>query len=145
MGHSRDLYICHCISHHCLYPYPILKRYCSDHLDGHNIRLEFSHNGIGEENRFSSDRKLVLLRVIQEACENIIAHSETDVARITLSYQKGWLEVEIVDYGRGFDPDKPAAGSGLKNMKKRVAYAGGTIEIVSHPGAGTRIGIRLPL
>jgi signal transduction histidine kinase len=50
--------------------------------------------------------------------------------------------MEIVDDGCGFDPDSvPDGRMGLANMRDRAREAGGTLEIVSAPGAGTRVRI----
>ena len=63
----------------------------------------------------------------------------------------GFLESEIQDDGRGFDPqvldsngDSPH-GLGLLGMKERVNQACGNIEIISQPGIGTRIHLRFPI
>ncbi len=122
-----------------------LRRYCSDLLAAHGIRLRFTSTGCPDATRFSPDRKLILLRVVQEACQNMIAHAATSDAEIAFSCTDRQIGVVIADHGRGFDPGAPSPGSGLKNMRKRLAGAGGVLEIDSRAGKGTRLTVRLPL
>ena len=56
----------------------------------------------------------------------------------------GELEFEVRDDGVGFEPDAATGGSGLQGMADRLDSVGGTLEIASAPGEGTRITGRLP-
>jgi signal transduction histidine kinase len=55
--------------------------------------------------------------------------------------------VEVADAGPGFEPGNEIAGNhlGLLGMRERVAALGGTLEIVSRPGAGTRLTTRFKM
>jgi signal transduction histidine kinase len=53
--------------------------------------------------------------------------------------------LEIADDGRGFAGDSPTSGFGLVGMRERIELAGGTLDVASSPGSGTRITARLPL
>jgi signal transduction histidine kinase len=50
----------------------------------------------------------------------------------------------VSDDGVGFEPTDPAAGTGLANLRDRVDSAGGTLELSSAPGQGTRLRAVLP-
>jgi len=54
------------------------------------------------------------------------------------------LELEITDDGAGIQPDHPS-GVGLLAMRERATELGGTFQIDSMPGCGTRLTARLPL
>jgi signal transduction histidine kinase len=95
------------------------------------------------------DVRLQIIRIIQEALSNAGQHSGTTQACIRSRRDGAWLQVSVEDRGRGFDP---AAGEGedrhrfgLLTMRERAASVGGTLEIDSQPGRGTRVVLRLPL
>jgi signal transduction histidine kinase len=50
----------------------------------------------------------------------------------------------VTDDGKGFDPASTPLGSGLQNMVDRLAALGGTVEIRSAPGSGSRVLGRIP-
>jgi len=55
------------------------------------------------------------------------------------------VALSVADDGIGFDPAGAPAGSGLANLVARLTVLGGTVEIRSVPGAGTRLACRVPL
>jgi signal transduction histidine kinase len=85
-----------------------------------------------------------ILRVVQGALGNAVAHAHAQTVTVTLTYETGRAMVSIEDDGRGFDPDAvlPSAESdsfGLDVMRGRVAAVGGTLRVDSRPGEGTRV------
>ncbi len=87
-----------------------------------------------------------LLAVAKEALNNTLKHARATEACIDLRYAQGCFELSIRDNGIGFtlDPATAASGNGLRNMRSRLTELGGTFEIVSSPGAGTRVTCRVP-
>jgi len=89
-------------------------------------------------------------RVVQEALVNIQRHSGADTASVTLEFTDDELHMEIQDDGVGFElPEKltqyAAEGRlGIIGMEERVLSIGGTIQLQSHPGRGTRIRATIP-
>jgi signal transduction histidine kinase len=61
-----------------------------------------------------------------------------------VSESEGWLEFMIADSGQGFDPSRPTDGTGLQKMRDRLEALGGSLEVESVPGRGTRILGRVP-
>jgi len=87
-----------------------------------------------------------LYRVVQEALTNVARHSHAQAAEVSLKTQNGWVTGTIIDHGQGFDAHANRRdGLGLVGMKERVRELGGTIQVISAPGRGTRIEIRLPV
>lgn len=85
-------------------------------------------------------------RVIQEALSNAKKHSGTEAVRIDLKLAGGELQLEIRDFGCGFDVcSARKRGFGLRGMVERVRLIGGECTIESAPGAGTRVAVRLPI
>jgi len=61
-----------------------------------------------------------------------------------LRAENGQVVLEIVDNGRGFDPEgKSHGGMGLANMRERAAALGGQLELTSAAGKGTRVAVRM--
>ena len=89
-----------------------------------------------------------LLAIVAELLSNIARHSQATRATVTLtSVDRAWLELAIEDNGVGFDPAGVVklGHQGLANTRERTAQIGGTLTIVSRPGAGTRVFIRAPV
>jgi len=89
------------------------------------------------------EHKICVFRIVQEALNNVCRHANADSVKITLGTSGGWVSAMIEDDGRGFRPGQ-TKGLGLIGMHERVAALGGTLEIHSEPGKGTRIEVRLP-
>ncbi|MDK8451592.1 sensor histidine kinase [Corynebacterium mastitidis] len=93
----------------------------------------------------------VLLRVAQGAVGNAVKHSGAQRARITVTYGQGEVRLDVVDNGRGFDPQAVAqrpAGLGhvgLDAMRRRAEEIGGRLTVESSPGAGTAMSAAIPV
>ena len=92
--------------------------------------------------------ELQLLRIIQEALANVRKHSGASVVRVHLKPAAGRLVATIEDDGSGFDPTIRSRAAfprfGLAIMRERAESIGGSLEIDSAPGGGTRVKIRVP-
>jgi signal transduction histidine kinase len=89
----------------------------------------------------SPDQTGQLLAIAREALSNIARHSKATRGSIRVESRDGWIRLSVADNGIGFDPDKQRGPShqGLINMRARAAEIGGSIELHSEHGAGTRI------
>lgn len=83
-------------------------------------------------------------RIALEGLTNAARHAGARTCTVRLSPGDDCLVVEVVDDGRGI-PAGAAAGVGLTAMRERAAELGGSLQVVSAPGAGCRITARLPL
>src|SRR5262249_49764144 len=76
----------------------------------------------------------------KEALNNAVRHAAASEMQIELSADSAHFQIAIGDNGVGFDPLSPrSGGSGLKNMRLRMAAIGGQLDLTSAPGCGTRI------
>jgi signal transduction histidine kinase/ligand-binding sensor domain-containing protein len=85
----------------------------------------------------------------KEALNNVVKHAAARQVRLALTLDPNGFRLEIADDGQGFDPSQchsPAASpadpdqaNGLENMRRRLQEIGGTCEIQSEPGRGTRV------
>ncbi|MGQ0509772.1 MAG: PAS domain-containing sensor histidine kinase [Betaproteobacteria bacterium] len=87
-----------------------------------------------------------LYRVLQESLTNIARHSQAKLAWVTLDCDGPVLRLEVEDDGCGIDEASLAKSRslGVKGMRERVRYLGGTLEIGHAPRGGTRVLVRLP-
>lgn len=126
-------------------------------IRSHLTRLEESHPGLGIQADLMSDRlelpenvRLALYRVYQHAVNNVIRHSQAERLSIRFAYDSEQIILEIEDDGQGFRlPEKwielaQKGHLGLVGTAERVASVGGTLEIDSAPGEGTRIRVKVP-
>jgi PAS domain S-box-containing protein len=88
-----------------------------------------------------------IYRAVQESLTNIGRHAGARSAWVLLAMEGGELLVEVEDDGRGIAPEDlaKARSLGLRGMRERVAYLGGSLEIGRAPRGGTRLRIRVPL
>jgi len=80
-----------------------------------------------------------LLRIVQEALNNVVKHAGTPTAVVRLRLRRP-LRLEIEDHGRGFDTQAASTtGLGLIGMKERAGEIGWGLTVESTPGTGTRV------
>ena len=95
---------------------------------------------------YSKDVSTAAFRIAQEALTNIIRHSKATSARIVVSHAANDLQLDISDDGCGMDlTASKRERLGLIGMAERARMLGGSMEIDTAPGRGTRICVRLPL
>jgi len=86
-----------------------------------------------------------LYRIAQEAMHNTVKHAHASQVNLRLDRTPEGIALEIRDDGVGFDPSASFPGHlGLQSMRERVTNLGGTLEIESTHGAGTRICVSIP-
>lgn len=109
---------------------------------GLDVRVEME----GLEGRLDPQLETLVFRLAQEALTNAAKHADAREALVALHLAKDELRLRIEDAGRGFDAGHlQSQGSGLANLRDRVALWGGRLQIQSRPGEGTRIHVHLPL
>lgn len=86
-----------------------------------------------------------LLRICQEALANVARHAHAARTRVTLSYGRDEVRLDIRDDGRGFEPGTTSGGHGLAGIRQRAADAAGTVDVESRPGAGCAVSVAVPL
>ena len=88
-----------------------------------------------------------LLRVAQEALSNALRHARARSVRVLLELRPLAVRMVVSDDGVGFDPGDRhvrATHLGLTSMRERARDLGGSLEIVSTPGAGTEVRLEVP-
>jgi len=126
-----------------------IHRYAKDTLQaqGINVSVEFR----GTDQRFSSEVELTLFRVAQGLIGNILEHSRAKSASIKLECNASECLLRIEDDGKGFNVSKltqvepSGRGAGLFTMRERLRLVGGSGNIESKPGRGTKIMVKVPV
>jgi two-component system, NarL family, invasion response regulator UvrY len=97
-----------------------------------------------ERVRVRPQQAVVLLRILENALENVARHARATRADIRLEQRGGEVSLSITDSGQGFHPKRLRSQLGLSEMQERAALAGGAVEIASKPGQGTSIVVTMP-
>lgn len=96
-------------------------------------------------NLIRDEIKIEIYRVIQESLNNITKHANANQVDIQLIISDSNLNLMVEDDGVGFNPSTTlSSGLGLKNIKSRIKYLNGKIDIDSAPGRGTIVNIDIP-
>jgi signal transduction histidine kinase len=97
-------------------------------------------------NSLTGEQSVHWANLAHEALSNALRHSQANRITVALRHAPDQVTLEIRDDGRGFDPNSPPqTGVGLQNMKKRAANTGGTFELESLAGIGTRVSVTVPV
>lgn len=100
----------------------------------------------GDSRFMEAKMELVLFRIVQEALNNIMKHSDASHIKITMNFSETALLLDIRDNGKGFQLEGNIyKGSGLNNMQKRALALNGKFNISSTPGEGTTIHLKIPM
>jgi len=123
-----------------------LTAHCADVERQTGLRVSLhADNDFAE---IAPESSLCLYRVTQEALRNTVTHARARRADVRLSRSDEDAEIAIGDDGRGFDvttAGRASGGLGLLSIHERVRLAGGTVSIVSGPGEGTTVQVRIPI
>jgi signal transduction histidine kinase len=98
--------------------------------------------------RISQTFAAALYRVAQEGVSNALKHGAPRAIKIMLAVTEREVVLEIADDGNGFDPaetDQRHPSMGLFALRERLSLIEGELDIISHPGGGTRIVASVPL
>lgn len=99
-----------------------------------------------EFDRLSPILENAIYRIAQEAVTNACQHSHSEKVKVSLVQEGDNLRLEILDWGKGFEPDSVDSNRfGLEGIRERTRLLGGDLTIESEPGKGTCIRVSLPI
>jgi PAS domain S-box-containing protein len=90
-------------------------------------------------------KELMIYRIVQEQMNNIHKHAHAKTIIIHLKAKEGCLNLSIADNGVGFDTLKKDNGIGLRNIRSRVEFYSGNMNIISSLGKGCRLEVTIPM
>lgn len=123
-----------------------LKDYFNNYEAKYNFEIDFSI--LGNMKKCDLSMEIALFRLVQEAITNARKHSGAKRVQVKMEENGKNLTLFIKDEGIGFDPDKLGSKQesyGIVGMKERVELFGGQLDILSEPGVGTQVVIKVPL
>jgi PAS domain S-box-containing protein len=100
---------------------------------------------------FSPEKKIVIYRIFQECLTNIAKHAQATQVSVAVKRKGEGVSFRLEDNGKGFNvpqilaSDSRKRGLGLAAMEERVRMLGGSLEMWSEPGVGSRISFFVPI
>lgn len=123
---------------------PTIRRYSDAFKEqaGFDVNVTVS----GNERRLESYLEVMAFRAIQELLGNAARHSQATTLKLNVDLTDDLIRVSVDDNGKGFDADSLEEGKslGLNLIRERVEMLGGSFEIDTAIGKGTRISFSLP-
>ncbi|HSK94011.1 MAG TPA: sensor histidine kinase [Candidatus Angelobacter sp.] len=119
----------------------VVERYVADFADRYALDARFERDG--DAPALPARTQAELLRIVQEALNNVRKHADATVVRVRTAVEGGTLEITVGDNGRGFDPGRTPDGYGLAGMRERAQLIGATVEIESEPSDGTCVRVKV--
>ncbi len=127
-----------------------LKELLTDKLKAeHGIRTVFRDDHAPKP--LTEDVRIVLFQSVRELLINVIKHARAHEVILDISRLEDSIRITVADDGVGFDVGNVLAapsrsrGFGLFNIKERLDFLGGTLDIDSRPGRGSRFTLVVPL
>ena len=123
---------------------PTIRRYTDGYREQAGIEVNLVISGT--ERRLEPYLEVMIFRALQELLGNASRHSHATMIKVYVDVGESFVKVSVDDNGKGFDPDVITLGNslGLKIIKDRVDMLGGSFEIDSSAGKGTRINFSVP-
>ncbi|WP_345267764.1 tetratricopeptide repeat-containing sensor histidine kinase [Nibrella viscosa] len=126
-----------------------LKDALQDYIDYLNRSggQSVDYQTFGLEERLPQSTEIIVFRLVQELLNNVQKHAHADQALVQLIRDGERFHLTVEDNGQGFDPDRLAEqrGIGWLNIRSRVDYLNGTLDVVSAPGRGTSVNVEFML
>jgi len=101
-----------------------------------------------KEQGLDSQARVQLIRIVQEGLANVRKHAHASTAQVVFTLNAGRIQVRVEDDGVGFDVARyfkvESQRFGLRSMRDRAKGIGGTFQILSTPGRGTRVIVEVP-
>jgi signal transduction histidine kinase len=121
-----------------------LEQHCRVLEKRHPLRATFE--AIGIEGRMAPDVETAIYRIVQEALNNVIRHSQATRADVLLERCGNRIMAIVEDDGQGFKPEVPTDPDhlGLVGIQERATALGGSLTIESSPGEGTTLFVEVP-
>ena len=118
-----------------------VKEYCN--IINSTKLVTVKYQALGMETRLEKSTEIIIFRIVQELLNNVMKHAAATTAFVQLIRQGDRLNLILEDDGKGFDTTLASnhEGAGLLNIRSRVDYLKGRLDIHSEPGKGTLVNI----
>ena len=125
---------------------PTTKRY----VDAFGPKAEIKTTWLftGAQRRIESVREVMAFRAVQELLSNARDHAQATQVKVSMDMDDQRVQITVEDNGKGFDVRAAFESSnrtiGLPALRERLGLLGGSLEVDSAPGQGTRARIVIP-
>ena len=120
----------------------------AEEIEGNFDNLKVSVRDDGRPKPLSQETRSILYRAVRELLINVAKHAKTNRATVESVTNRDQVVVTVSDSGVGFDSSQASSGNqrrlGLISLRERLSHIGGTVEIRSTPGQGSRIILSAP-
>ena len=122
-----------------------IQNVCDGLNESGAVKVHVEHHNFTE--RLAGDQEVTTFRMVQELLTNAVKHSGAGQIIVQLSKHEHMVNVVVEDDGKGFDVDtlQTASGAGYENLKHRVNYLKGSLDVKSEIGKGTSVLIEFPV
>jgi len=119
-----------------------LKDFCNDINQSGALKVDYQSLGM-EQEVIDQTTSITIYRIVQELIHNTMKHAAATTAIVQLSKTDGQLSITVEDDGKGFDPVilQQVKGIGWTNIKSRVDFLKGILDVQSDAGKGTSVHI----
>ena len=122
-----------------------LEAHCIEVEQRYDVQVSFERET--DLRDLPGDAALALFRIVQEGLRNAATHGSARRVTLSIAGQDGAIDLTVADDGKGFDREevgRRGAGLGLVSMAERARLVNGEFFVVSAPGRGTTIRVRIP-
>ena len=119
-----------------------LRDFCNDINQSGALRVNYQSIGL-HDTAIDQTQSITIYRIVQELINNTMKHAGATSAIVQVTRQQQQLTVTVEDNGRGFDTSvlRQSGGIGWSNIKNRVEFLKGKLDIDSQHGKGTSVHI----
>lgn len=118
---------------------PALQDYCDGLSELQPFTITTAFHGL--EKRMEASAEAAVYRIVQELLNNAVKHAGATHILAQVMRQENSLTITVEDNGSGFDMANSKKGAGLQNIRSRVDYLQGQMDVQSVPGKGTSVHI----
>ncbi|MEL7003103.1 MAG: sensor histidine kinase [Bacteroidota bacterium] len=119
-----------------------IHQYCSQISSSQSVNIDFQFFGGTVD--LKEEYEMAIFRTVQELVNNVVRHSEASEALVQINHRDNQLHITVEDNGTGFDIDDKYSGMGLSNIRSRVDFMNGDLQIDSD-SKGTTFNITIDL
>jgi ligand-binding sensor domain-containing protein len=121
-----------------------MRRVAHEFLGSAGLQLHFTTSGDASP-RLPADLRRHVVLIFKELLNNVVRHAGATVVRVDVTVGSRQLHFVVADDGRGFDMANHTEGQGLRSLERRASSLGGSLQVTSSPGSGTRVTFSVPV
>ena len=124
---------------------PTIKRYADSFKEQTGMEVSLAMSG--QDRRLEGYLEVMIFRALQELMGNAARHSQGSLIKVIIDMGDSVIKVTVDDNGKGFSTDTLTQGKslGINLIRDRVEILGGTVDIDSTIGKGSRITLAIPV